>query len=646
MFTTWKSSSWLILLVFAYFSYVFTFICYPIGSISSPKLNKLSPINCHFCQVSNSYIKPYVEPIVESHLKPTLIKLDDDFKICDKYTKLSEFDAKYGFQAGYEKFLDYLQDGINWFQLHVEPHITKFINQLTYKLHVYLNLIHNLISSYFLIPINQQFSKIQLLISSNPIVLQLLNSSHATNLQQRSLFLQKEFKNLIKFDEFHPREFKSNLINVVKEVLGKNYQDKEEDWEDITDEDQSDSQEEETIVITQTISVYENGAIATNNVNPELSAINDEILHWEKKIDKTIELAKFNLKQEIEPIVNNTIEELKPKISEFLQTLQKENHLQYKNLNQKISKINKDFEKIKISNDTSIETITRQEIRDDIAESYDTASNYSTKIQDLLGNEHEQVLINYFNSIQSTIDILESFADSSINEFSSSLTNLIASSESVDESTTWKIWKKFHTIKEKFFQFRDDLLNNANTYKSNNKQEGIRDLVIGLRDWNDYLNNIEFHLNFLIRDNADYLRLVRAKANVAFQMREELVYNLEKVKKELEEKEKQVKEVVEEAPTAEEKSVAEEKPVKEAVENKSVEENSVEEDSVEEDPVEEEPEKEEEVVEEIEESVEESKPVPDNQESESITKPKLDDLEEDEIGDEDIEEIVVETEAN
>ena len=44
--------------------------------------------------------------------------------------------------------------------------------------------------------------------------------------------------------------------------------------------------------------------------------------------------------------------------------------------------------------------------------------------------------------------------------------------------------------------------------------------------WNEYLKNVEFHLNFLLRDNADYLQLVRAKANLAFQAREELIYEL------------------------------------------------------------------------------------------------------------------------
>lgn len=41
------------------------------------------------------------------------------------------------------------------------------------------------------------------------------------------------------------------------------------------------------------------------------------------------------------------------------------------------------------------------------------------------------------------------------------------------------------------------------------------------------MKNVYFHANFLTNDNEEYLKLVRAKANVAFQLREGLIDKLE-----------------------------------------------------------------------------------------------------------------------
>ena len=45
----------------------------------------------------------------------------------------------------------------------------------------------------------------------------------------------------------------------------------------------------------------------------------------------------------------------------------KTNYEQYQLIHRKISQINKDYEEIKLTNNSLIETITRQEIRDDIS---------------------------------------------------------------------------------------------------------------------------------------------------------------------------------------------------------------------------------------------------------------------------------------
>ncbi|KAI5965416.1 hypothetical protein CANMA_003412 [Candida margitis] len=518
--------------IVTYLIYAWTFVCSPIAPLTQTDECKLSPINFHLCKVSDGYIRPYIQPVYDTQVLPKLVEWDTQWQISERVSSAwdvyDEFDEKYGMRAGLSVVFDGLSKFYNWFETSVLIHLQRGLQLGLIKVWFWVNVARTNVC-YALAPIWLQFYQVMEKFASIPVVnqvlkqvedvyRQLINSPHAANFHQRSLFIQKEVKNLIKFDEFSPREFKSNLIHVVKDLLGQKYENGE-DWDGITDE------EEETIVITSTISVYENGALVTEDIEPELYEIYQEIDYWQQKVDKTINIAKVNLESDLQLILNQSIEELKPLISQEFQELQQVNYQQYKDIHNKIAQIYKDVEKIQTTNETAVEAVTRQEIRDDIAASYASGKECSIKVQDILSLTHEKLLVDYFNLVQSTIDILESFADSSINEFNSRLSYLISEPQSqLKDEQIWQIWKKFHLIKDQFFQFRDELLTNAYKYKQDNKAHAND--VIGMKLWNEYLKNVEYHLNFLIRDNADYLQLVRAKANLAFQAREELVYEL------------------------------------------------------------------------------------------------------------------------
>lgn len=531
------SYKWITIGIVTYLVYAWTIVCPPTAILTPTNELKLSPINFHVCKVSDGYVRPYIQPVYDSQIKPKLDDWDNQWQISHRVQSAMQtydsFDEKYGVRAGLSLVFDALNKFYTWFETSVWIHIQRGLKLSLIKIWYWVNVARVNIGS-TLNPIWVQLSQLMDKFASIPIVnrilqqikdvyCQLINSSHATKLHQRSLFIQKEVKNLIKFDEFSPREFKSSLIHVVQDLLGQKYNDDEADWEDVSDTDDDGG---ETVVITSTISVLENGALVTEDYEPELIEIYHEIEYWQTKINKTLHLAKVNLESDLQPILNHLIEDLKPLISQEFQNLQQINYKQYKDIHDKISQIHKDAEKIQATNETiGVETVSRQEIRDDIAASYESAKNCSLKVQELLSSTHQQLLTDYFNLVQSTIDILESFADSSINEFNSKLSYLIQQQDSyLTDEQIWQIWKKFHQLKDQFFQFRDEMLTNANRYKQDNK--AYANSAIGMSVWNEYLKNVEFHLNFLLRDNADYLQLVRAKANLAFQAREELIYEL------------------------------------------------------------------------------------------------------------------------
>lgn len=328
---------------------------------------------------------------------------------------------------------------------------------------------------------------------------------------------------------------KSAIIEeVMKEVIHEKDVEKEnaEDAAEITEEVFLGDEETVEITITFTSTIEDSLTVSSTaqeiltqstieeNLPQETSLINLELTYWGSKVNKTLNLALLQIEDTIAPVINDTIASAIGPISEELQELQRANHKHYQELNKMIMEVNRDYERMKVSNDSTIETVTRLQLRELIAEARQLPENISMVIQDLLITHHESLLESYFRSVQDTIDILETFAETTISEFQRKLSGIL---EDQDDEVVWGTWKKFHQIKEDIFEFRDFVFKQANDYKEDNKKT----TAVGLEPWNVYLRKVEFHINFLVRDNDDYLRLVRAKANVAFQLREGLQAELE-----------------------------------------------------------------------------------------------------------------------
>ena len=56
--------------------------------------------------------------------------------------------------------------------------------------------------------------------------------------------------------------------------------------------------------------------------------------------------------------------------------------------------------------------------------------------------------------------------------------------------------EKYHKIKESLFEFRDNLIKDADDYQVDNKNSVDKLTNDSLNEWDNYLKNIEFHLNF------------------------------------------------------------------------------------------------------------------------------------------------------
>lgn len=426
-----------------------------------------------------------------------------------------------------------------------------FSNQIKPFMKIYLIRIKN--SSSYLI-VKHYFHEYKLDVVVNCISRSYKSLMDVNSFQEKSDFLKTEFKNLMHMKTPSvPQGNDEEVAEVVKDIL-----------EEITspiilstvnsnsvlvdptitsspadsspEDSDSDSDEPITILLTSTRYV----TLETQTNEPSLvdnsisRKIEEEINYWENKVNKTLNSALRNLSKDMSIAVNSSIDTIKPKLSERFTQIQQTNYKHYQELNIMINAIDKDSAQIQEENriiessdDSSRHYVSRQDMRDKISESLTYCESEIKEIKEYMTKNHHDVLREYFKEIQDTIDVLESFAELTIQEFSNrlhALINMLENEQEFDEAITWKSWKRFHKIKQDIFHTRDLLFNQANDYQ-NDFTIGV--VPAGLENWSMYMKNVYFHANFLTNDNEEYLKLVRAKANVAFQLREGLIDKME-----------------------------------------------------------------------------------------------------------------------
>lgn len=402
-------------------------------------------------------------------------------------------------------------------------------------------------------------------------------TDRSSSLQLKTQFLKSELKGLVKpLDKLKAKFIKGDksVAEVVKEIIeeveeslkpqdtvleeAEAFQTADEVGDSEYDSD-SDS-EPSTVLITSTITVQSEELGVSENSHQH--RLNEELQYWQSKVDKTLRLAYNSLDSDFSPLLEGILEDIKVPISESLKQVQQTNYEHYKKLNIMISDIEKDVSHIQETGEFPAEySVSRQDMRDGISAATELSVQVLEGVQEKLAGAQKEIIIKYFSAIQNTIDILESFADVTVLEFSNRLTALLSFmeiEESYDEELGWKAWKLFHKTKEQIFQIRDKIFDEANEYKAKYFHADNKVIPEALRPWDTYFREIHYHIGFLTHDNEEYLRLVRARANVAFQARESL-------------EAKKAAEAEEGAKVAEAKAEVPDEPVAEGAESEPVE---------------------------------------------------------------------------
>ena len=292
-----------------------------------------------------------------------------------------------------------------------------------------------------------------------------------------------------------------------------------------------DGAEPSTVLITSTVLATLNEphteTYLTEGSIPRTVArdLEEEVKYWESRVHDTLTAAERSLEKEFSARLNSRLPLLQEGLTQKLEDVRNKNYNLYRRMNAMIKEIEKDASQmLELGKIIDSETVsgrpfyTRQDMREGIKNSSTMTDDSVEVIKKLLDENHDLILKDYFSDLQGTIDVLESFADLTMQEFTRRLHLLISQFEgqrSADKIIQWSVWKDVHRTKESIFDFRDRLVNEAHAY-----QKGTPKAPLAVAKWDSLLKSINHEVNTLLQDNAEYLYFLRARANIAYQSRE------------------------------------------------------------------------------------------------------------------------------
>lgn len=436
---------------------------------------------------------------------------------------------------------------------HLQPGIARILSVIKNHVLIYWTLAKNLWTNLQIQLLKSRFYQVYLqqyvIIVCHQIsqgIDTLKANSGVKSFQQKTNFLAQEFKNVvnIKLKTSSKSKPDDNLVHLAKEIINQ---------VDSGNEEETDDENLPPITVKLTSTIYEYMSVET--LSPAENKINALLNTFDGKIRKTLDLALINISNDINPIINSTIDTTQPELTEVFKYIQNQNYNYYKDAHEMISRIDKDLSNLKeFGYDQYIETVSRQDMRDEIEKVKFFNSNQFLRLEGIINDKFAYLIDAYLLIIQDTIDILESFADSTFQVFANDLS--VAINESNNEDFNWNSWKRFHDLKTLLWDKRDFIFNQAGLLKE--RKWGELEIDSDFKNWLKFINEVNIHMSFLSQENQEYLQLIRAKANVSFQSREAEIRRLEEIK--TRERDLEAQEVAQEVT----QEVTQEEPVKEA----------------------------------------------------------------------------------
>ncbi len=260
--------------------------------------------------------------------------------------------------------------------------------------------------------------------------------------------------------------------------------------------------------------------------------ISGEILQWKKDIEEICTDAIMDFENDILQVKTDLTNNFQVNFEKLLTSFQTDLTSWLHNINSILNKVKASEDGLSDPYRIEEETFYNNDL-DGILIEVETKRELISKEIGILVSE----IVKSVDKIRKrTLNVLEEYGELSLQEYGGRLlqsSRIKGFSDSKEDSKIgWKEWKKFYEIKDRLFKARDDII----LYEVE-----MNDIAI-------FLNEIETRFDSVSREVASYLSLLRAKAELKFQQRDEDEKNVEKEKlKFLEDKvemEKKVKEIL------------------------------------------------------------------------------------------------------
>jgi hypothetical protein len=256
---------------------------------------------------------------------------------------------------------------------------------------------------------------------------------------------------------------------------------------------------EETIMLESVTSVIAEQTIIVDSatVSPKPST-ETSLGRWQVIVKDTTREALNTFLDDVEEEKRSLMEEIRPKFTSILQDLSKAENDAVQYLGKLIDRIEEDEQ----------DEVTPAFVQLEFRARADSIRDKAMAIRKL-SQEFAEIVVNRTEEIRrSTVEVLDEFADITLQEIGRKLVSAEDSGESSSSTSSggapnWSDWKQYRSLKQRLIQSREEIIEHD----------------INMAEVNQMLREAQETANILAREAAQYLSGLRARADFLFQQR-------------------------------------------------------------------------------------------------------------------------------
>lgn len=254
----------------------------------------------------------------------------------------------------------------------------------------------------------------------------------------------------------------------------------------------------------------------------EQQALRDEFAAWFKVVDQKSSSIVKTFNKEVNKYLNNRVQQLDSVFKNKTQNVSQTLHTHYKNLNHAVEDINCTCEADQNSGNVTCfdrtgttqlsEYITRARMRELFADAHNTLDQSMLELMQDLEPVAKEVEKRVNLIREEMVEVYEEWGDAMVSEWSKRLAYIDVVAGHLDDNDSGasedssENWRKFLSLKKQVIDERDKLSEHP----------------ADLQAIKQFVKKVQYLVEVLTQEAGEYLYILRARANLAFQAREQV----------------------------------------------------------------------------------------------------------------------------